>query len=44
MDIRELRIGDIVTTNGKPMGTKEGDYYQVIEIDSKNNLNDMICG
>ena len=41
MDIRELRIGDIVTTNGKPMGTKKDEYYRVIEIDSKNNLNDM---
>lgn len=42
MDIREIRIGDIVTTNGKPMGTKEGDYYQVIEIDSKNMLDDLV--
>ena len=42
MDIREIRIGDIVTTNGKPMGTKEGDYYQVIEIDSKNKLDDFV--
>ena len=42
MDIREIRIGDIVTTNGKPMGTKEGDYYQVIEIDSKNKLDDLV--
>ena len=42
MDIRELRVGDIVTTNGKPMGTKKGDYYRVIEIDSKNKLDDLV--
>ena len=42
MDIRELRCGDIVTTNGKPMGTKKGDYYQVVEIDNKNKLHDLI--
>ena len=42
MDIRELRIGDIVTTNGKPKGTKKGNYYRVIEIDSKNRLKNLI--
>jgi len=44
MDIRELRVGDIVTTNGKPMGTEEGNYYRVIEIDSKNNLENELIG
>jgi len=32
MNIKELRIGDIVTTNGIPSGTKRGDYYKVLSV------------
>lgn len=35
MDIRDLRIGDIVTTNGKTYGTKKGELYIITKIDSE---------
>ena len=42
MDIRELRIGDIVTTNGITAGTKKGDHYKVIGIDAINKFEEHI--
>ena len=40
MDIRSLRIGDIVTTDGTPANTKKGEYYEVINIISDEWWND----
>ena len=38
LDIRDLRIGDYITTNGKPTGTKEGEYYRITAIDSVGSM------
>lgn len=40
MDIRSLRIGDIVTTNGIPACSKRGDWYKIIAIDGKDTFTD----
>jgi len=40
MDIRSLRIGDIVTTNGIPACSKKGDWYKIIAIDGKDTFTD----
>ena len=42
MDIRDLRIGDIVTTNGLPILTVKGEYYKIVGIDSKNTFEDFV--
>ena len=36
MDIRELKIGNIVSSNGKPMNTYKGAFYKIVSIDSQN--------
>ena len=38
MELRDLRIGDIVTTNGVPILTVKGEYYKIVGIDSKNTF------
>ena len=42
MDIRDLRIGDIVTTNGLPILTVKGEYYKIVGMDSKNTFEDFV--
>lgn len=41
MDIRQLRVGNLVTTNGKPAGTKKGGIYKVIDTNSANRLDEL---
>ena len=40
MDIRSLKIGDIVTTNGIPACSKRGDWYKIVAIDGKDTFTD----
>ena len=42
MDIRQLRSGNLVTTNGEPAGTTKGNIYNVLDTNSKNRLDDLI--
>lgn len=42
MDIRQLRSGNLVTTNGKPAGTTKGSIYKILDTNSKNRLDDLI--
>lgn len=39
MDIRELRIGNIVCSNCKPMNTYKGAFYKIVSIYSQNGNN-----
>ena len=39
MDIRELMIGNIVCSNGKPMNTYKVAFYKIVSIDSQNGNN-----
>ena len=41
MDIRQLRAGNLVTTNGKPAGTTNGNVYKVLSTDSANRLDEL---
>ena len=41
MDIRQLRAGNLVTTNGKPAGTTNGNVYKVLSTDSENRLDEL---
>jgi len=38
MNIKELRVGNIVTTNGKPMNTEYGEMYKISDYDSQARL------
>ena len=40
MDIRQLRVGNLVTTNGKPAGTTKGNIYKVLDTNSANRLDE----
>lgn len=42
MDIRQLRAGNLVTTNGKPDGTTKGGIYKVIDTNMKNSIDNLI--
>lgn len=42
MDIRQLRAGNLVTTNGKPAGTTKGNIYKVLDTNNSNMLDDLI--
>ena len=44
LDIRDLRIGDYVTTNERSTRTKKGEYYRITAIDSIINLNKELIG
>ena len=41
MNIRQLRAGNLVTTNGKPAGTTNGNVYKVLSTDSANRLDEL---
>ena len=41
MDIRQLRAGNLVTTNGKPAGTTKGGIYKVLDTNSANRLDEL---
>ena len=41
MDIRQLRVGNLVTTNGKPAGTRKGGIYKVLDTNSANRLDEL---
>ena len=41
MDIRQLRAGNLVTTNGKPAGTTKGCFYKVLDTNSANRLDEL---
>ncbi len=42
MDIRQLRAGNLVTTNGKPAGTTNGNVYKILDTNSSNRLDEFI--
>ena len=42
MDIRQLRAGNLVTTNGKPAGTTKGNVYKILDTNSSNRLDEFI--
>lgn len=42
MDIRQLRAGNLVTTNGKPAGTTNGNVYKILDTNSSNRLDELI--
>lgn len=41
MDIRQLRAGNLVTTNGKPAGTTKGNIYKILDTNSANRLDEL---
>ena len=41
MDIRQLRAGNLVTTNGKPAGTTNGNVYKILDTNSANRLDEL---
>lgn len=41
MDIRQLRAGNLVTTNGNPAGTTKGGIYKVLDTNSANRLDEL---
>ena len=41
MDIRQLRAGNLVTTNGKPSGTTKGNIYKILDTNSANRLDEL---
>ena len=41
MDIRQLRAGNLVTTNGKNAGTTKGGIYKVLDTNSANRLDKL---
>lgn len=41
MDIRQLRAGNLVTTNGKPAGTKKGNVYKILDTYISNRLDEL---
>ena len=34
IDIKEIRVGNIFSTNGKPMNTHSGIFYKIVSVDS----------
>ena len=42
MNIRQLRAGNLVTTNGKPAGTTKGNVYKILDTNSSNRLDEFI--
>ena len=44
LDIRDLRIGDYVTTNERSTRAKKGEYYRITAINSNINLNNELVG
>ena len=42
MNIRQLRAGNLVTTNGKPAGTTNGNVYKILDTNSSNRLDEFI--
>ena len=41
IDINELRIGNLVSTNGKPMNTSDKGVYKVLAIDSRDSFEEL---
>ena len=41
MDIRQLMAGNLVTTNGKPSGTTNGNIYKILDTNSANRLDEL---
>jgi len=41
MDIRQLRAGNLVTTNGILSGTTNGNVYKILDTDSANRLDEL---
>lgn len=41
VNINELRIGNLVSTNGKPMNTSHKDIYKVLAIDSRDSFEEF---
>ena len=41
MNIRQLRAGNLVTTNGNPAGTTNGNIYKILDTDSANRLDEL---
>ena len=41
IDIKELRPGNLVKTNGKPSGTVRGQFYKVASTDSTSSLDEL---
>ena len=41
ININELRIGNLVSTNGKPMNTSDKGVYKVLAIDSKDSFEEL---
>ena len=41
MNIRQLRAGNLVTTNGKPAGTTNGNVYKILDTNSANRLDEL---
>jgi len=41
MNIRQLRAGNLVTTNGTPAGTTNGNIYKILDTYSANRLDEL---
>ena len=41
IDIKDLRAGNLVKTNGKPSGTVRGQFYKVASTDSTSSLDEL---
>lgn len=43
MDIRQLRAGNLVTTNGKPAGTENGSIYKILNVANSGVFEGEFC-